>query len=403
MMATRERLRSRARFARFIAAAVAIALVVLAVGVFRSRRTSPPPPRMSVLHALGPRADDDRFARAVGPREFRFPEDHGPHPDFRTEWWYWTGNLDGPDGRRFGYQFTVFRSAIDPEPTRGRDTAWATSQVYMAHFALSDASTGRFYAFERTSRAALELAGASASPFRVWVLDWSAEGTDRPGVPFAPHLRASSDDVTIDLELSEGKPIVLHGDRGLSPKGREPGNASYYYSLTRMPTRGSVAVGGRRSEVRGESWMDREWSTSALEPDQVGWDWLALQLEDGRELMFFRLRRKDGSTDPMSGGTLVDRDGTSRRLRVGDFRLDPSRTWKSARSGAVYPVQMHLRVPAAEIDLRITAIVDDQELDVSFRYWEGAVRAEGRASGDAIRGRGYLELTGYGESPHERW
>ena len=291
----------------------------------------------------------------------------------------------------------MFRSSLDPDAPEGRASAWAANEIYMAHFALADGSSGKFHAFERTSRAALDLAGASASPFRVWVLDWSAEGSGGPGLGFPWHLRAENEGVAIDLRLDQGKPVVLHGDRGLSPKGTSPGNASYYYSLTRMPTSGSVLVGGARWDVRGESWMDRESSTSALEADQVGWDWLALQLDDDRELMLFRLRRKDGSLDPMSAGSLIDRDGAVRRLHAGDFRIEALDTWKSSRSGALYPTSVRVLVPGAPLDLRITPLVADQELDVSFRYWEGAVRVEGRASDRAISGRGYLELTGYGE------
>jgi predicted secreted hydrolase len=381
--------------ARFVVAAIAIAVATIAWLVAK-RSVVSLPPRMSVIQALGPGGDDGRFARAIAPRAFRFPADHGPHPEFRNEWWYWTGNLEGPSGRRFGYQFTIFRTALTAEPAP-RDSAWAASQVYMAHFAISDGSTGKFHAFERTSRGALDLAGAAASPFRVWVLDWSAEGPDRTDVAFPARLRAENEGVSIDLVLEQGKPIVLQGDNGWSPKGTAPGNASYYYSLTRMPTNGSIAIGGQRWDVRGESWMDREWSTSALEADQVGWDWLSLQLEDHRELMFFRLRRKDGTTDPMSGGSLVDRDGTSRRLRAGDVELRSSATWTSPRSAAAYPTSLQLLVPAAELDLSITPLIADQEIDLSFRYWEGAVRASGRASGHLTEARGYLELTGYGE------
>ncbi len=316
----------------------------------------------------------------------------------RNEWWYWTGNLEGPGARRFGYQFTIFRSSLAPESDAGRGSAWATTQIYMAHFALTDVASGKFYSFERTSRGALDLAGASASPFRVWVLDWSVAAKDGASA-FPARVAARNESVAIDLQFEQGKPVVLHGEGGLSPKGSQPGNASYYYSLTRMPTTGTVAVDGARWDVRGESWMDREWSTSALEPDQVGWDWLALQLEDGREVMVFRLRRKDGSDDPMSAGSVVDRDGASRRIGALDFSLRAIGTWTSPRSGASYPCPMELRIPSADLDLRIEPLAADQELDVSFRYWEGAVRAVSAGSAHAVTARGYLELTGYGESP----
>ena len=384
---------------RFLIVAVAAALLVFA-GWLLWKRMRPPiaaPPSLSVLGALGPGANDDRFARAVDVRSFQFPQDHGPHAPFRTEWWYWTGDLDGPDGRRFGYQFTVFRSSLDPDASPGPRERLGRERDL--HGALR--ARGRLE--WEVSRVRANVAGR-ARPRRCERVSVSrvgprlvGGGLRRSGSRFPWHLRAENEGVAIDLRLEQGKPVVLHGNRGLSPKGTSPGNASYYYSLTRMPTSGSVLVGGQRWDVRGESWMDREWSTSALEADQVGWDWLALQLDDDRELMLFRLRRKDGSLDPMSGGSLIDRDGTVRRLRAGDFRIEALDTWKSSRSDALYPTSVRVLVPGAPLDLRITPLVPDQELDVSFRYWEGAVRVEGRASDRAITGRGYLELTGYGE------
>ncbi len=358
-------------------------------------------PTLSVMQTLGPGPADDRFARAAGPREFCFPRDHGPHPEFRNEWWYWTGNLESSGGHRYGYQLTIFRSALQPEVAVGRTSAWATRDVYMAHFTLTDVATGRFFAYERISRAAVDLAGARASPFRVWILDWSAEGpilADAAATPM--RLRAQNERVAIDFELEQGKAPVLQGDHGLSEKGRQPGNASYYYSLTRMPTAGFVAVGDDRVPVRGESWMDREWSTSALDADQVGWDWVGLQLADGRDLMFFRLRRVDGSSHPMSSGALVERDGTSRRLSAEEVTMEPVGSWTSSRSMTTYPALFRMRVAAVGLDLEIIPLVKDQELDLTFRYWEGAARVQGSASGEPLTGRGYLEMTGYGDTPH---
>jgi len=373
--------------------------LLVAAGIVARRKLAPGGPPLSVVRTLGPGPADDRFARANGPREFRFPQDHGPHPEFRNEWWYWTGNLESSSGRRYGYQLTIFRSALQPEFPVDRASAWATRDVYMAHFTLTDVASGRFFSHERISRAALDLAGASASPFRVWILDWSAQGPAESDVATPMRLRAQDERVAIDLELDQGKPPVLQGTRGWSQKGREPGNASYYYSLTRMPTAGSLIAGDERVLVRGESWMDREWSTSALEADQVGWDWVGLQLADGRDLMFFRLRRRDGSSDPMSSGALVDRDGTSRPLTAADVAMEPVGTWKSARSHTSYPASFRIRIPAASLDLKVVPLVSDQELDLTFRYWEGAARVEGSASGELLTGRGYLEMIGYGDAP----
>ncbi|HXU46332.1 MAG TPA: carotenoid 1,2-hydratase, partial [Thermoanaerobaculia bacterium] len=243
------------------------------------------------------------FARALAPRAFRFPEDHGPHPEFRTEWWYATGNLATPAGRRFGFQLTFFRNALAPE-TPDRPSRWAARDVYMAHFALTDAEGGRFLAFERFRRGALGLAGARALPFRVALDDWSIASL-APGSTWPARLRAQEGGAAIDIQLDQGKPPVLEGDRGLSQKSAAPGQASYYYSLPRMPARGDIRLGGESFAVSGLAWLDREWSTSALAADQVGWDWLALQLDDGRELMLYRLRRRDGSADPASRATLI--------------------------------------------------------------------------------------------------
>ena len=264
----------------------------------------------------------------------------------------------------------------------------------MAHFALTDVAGRRFHAFERIDRDALGLAGATAEPFRVWVDDWSATA---PGPAASPvRLRAADGDVAIDLALRSQKGIVLEGERGLSRKGPEPGNASYYYSLTRLATRGVITVGASAHQVSGSSWMDREWSTSALGPDEVGWDWFALQLADGRDLMFYRLRRRDGSADAFSAGTLVLPDGSTRPLARDDVELGALGVWRSPATGVLYPSGWRLRIPHARLELDLHPSRPDQELDLGVRYWEGAVDVSGRGAGQPIAGVGYVELTGYG-------
>jgi predicted secreted hydrolase len=359
---------------------------------------APPEPAvetLSVTDMLGS-GDAGSFARAVAPRQFDFPADHGPHPAFRTEWWYFTGNLSGtgPAAERdFGYQLTFFRSALDGDP-EPRESAWATSQAYMAHFALTapGGPDGGFYSFERFARGAGGLAGAELGPFRVWLEGWSAEGAD--GMP-PVRLRAATERAGIDLELSPGKPRVLQGDRGLSRKGREPGNASYYYSLTRLPTRGRISLAGETFEVSGSSWIDREWSTSVLDEGVVGWDWFSLQLEDGRDLMVYQLRREDGTADPLSAGSLVAADGEATTLTASDYRIEPRGTWRSPRTGRTYPSSWQLSLPAEELELEIEPLLAGQELSHSFVYWEGAVRFAGSNAGRPVAGRGYVELTGY--------
>jgi len=367
-------------------------LILLAAALLAAyllaRQDRPLTPKASLSIATALRASSEQgYARAITPRDFRFPADHGPHPEFRTEWWYYTGNLETAESRRFGFQLTFFRSALAPEMP-ARESVWATRQAWLAHFTVSDVAGGRFHSFERWSRGAVDLAGARAEPFRVWVKDWTAEAVGSQAPPM--HLAASEGDVGIDLVLQPGKPPVLQGDRGLSRKSAEVGNASYYYSLTRMPAAGTVRLGGERFAVTGLAWMDREWSTSSLGRDQVGWDWFALQLSDGSDLMLYRLRRQDGSADPESSGTVVAPGGDAQHLRLADFQIAPSGEWRSPRSGARYPDRFRVRVPGEGLDLDVRPLLADQELDTSFRYWEGAVAVAG-----TVPGNGYVELTGY--------
>ncbi len=373
--------------------AMALAVVVVAAAaafaLWPSSARQPIQATVAVREALA--EDRAGFARAFAPRPMSFPEDHGPHPDLRMEWWYYTGNLKTSAGRHVGFQLTFFRVALSPAE-ESRASAWATHQLYVGHFAVTDTAGGRFHAASRTSRAALGLAGAQAAPFRVWVEGWSAEGDGK-----ATRLRAQEGDIAVDLTVSPAKPVVLQGDRGLSRKGPEPGNASFYYSLTRMPTQGTVRLGGETLEVSGEAWMDREWSTSALGAAVEGWDWFAVQLDDGRELMVYVLRRRDGTIDPFSAGTLVAADGSARRLEAGDVRIETLGHWTSQRSGVRYPARWRLSVPSKELRLEIEPRLADQELRLETRYWEGAVRVMGSSGGRAIGGQGYVELVGYGE------
>ena len=348
---------------------------------------------LAVADALSS-SDDAGFARAFEPREFSFPEDHGPHPEYGIEWWYYTGNLNSEQGRHFGFELALFRIALASEPPN-RVSRWATSQLYMGHFAVTDVHNSQFYSFERFSRAALGLAGASVSDdqrFRVWVEDWSieGEGAERPTI----HLKAAEENIAIDLKLVSGKPLILQGDKGLSQKSAEPGNASYYYSVTRMPTRGTLSIGEQSFTVAGSSWMDREWSTSALADEQLGWDWFALQLSDGREVMFYQFRLRDGGIDPLSSGTVILADGSTLTLTPEDVQIQVLDHWESPRGGS-YPSKWRMRISSESTDLEITPYINGQELDASVRYWEGAVRIRGTSKGQPISGNGYVEMTGY--------
>jgi predicted secreted hydrolase len=332
------------------------------------------------------------FSRALEPKEFTFPLDHGPHLDFQTEWWYYTGNLTTPDGARVGYQLTFFRRALAPGATE-RPSGLATNQVYFAHFALTDVAANEHRAAERFSRGAAGLAGATGQPFAVWLEDWRAEALDETGETV--RLVAHEGDLSLDLTLSAEKPVVRHGDQGLSPKSGEPGNASYYLSYTRMRTTGTVELAGNAAAVEGLSWFDHEWSTSALGQEAIGWDWFSLQLDDGRELMYFQIRREDGSLEPVSGGTLIELDGSTRRVSADEMELEVLELWRSPATGGEYPARWRMRLPREGLELDIRPLVADQEMDVSFVYWEGAVRLAGTAGGQPVGGYGYIELTGY--------
>lgn len=323
---------------------------------------------------------------------FAFPRDHASHPDKKIEWWYYTGNVATSSGRRFGYQVTFFRVGIDAAPVN--PSRWAVRDIYMAHLAVSDPDGRRYRFDERLTRGGPGLSGAAADRYRVWNDDWRA-GLDAAG---RHEIVASTRGAAVRLTLDEGKPPAVNGINGISQKGARPGNASHYYSLTRMPTRGTLTIDGETFTVTGESWMDHEFGTSFLEPEQQGWDWLSLQLDDNRELMLYQLRRADGSRDPRSSGTLVDARGGTTHLTAADFTLTPSGATYTGPSGATYPVGWTIAVPGEQIALAVTTPLENQELattSAGVSYWEGMVRVTGTARGTAVSGRGYLEMTGY--------
>lgn len=334
------------------------------------------------------------FSKVTRPREFQFPRDHGRHDDYRTEWWYFTGNLASAEGRSFGYQLTLFRFAMGTEDPGGT-SSWRSRQVYMAHFALTDIDNEKFHGFERFNRAAAGLAGASDEGLKVWLDNWTVESPGNDEFPL--RLYAAEQGIALELELEQGKPMVLQGDAGFSVKNNAEGNASYYYSFTRMPSKGRISIGEQDFLVQGLSWMDREWSSSALGPGQLGWDWFALQLSDQSELMLYRFRREDGKRDPHSYGVLVSADGTVTTLGSDDFEIEARQQWQSPGSKTVYPVAWQLAVPAHDIQFEVQAVIKNQEWDLSFRYWEGAVELDGVIGTEKVSGKGYVEMTGYGD------
>lgn len=371
-----------------------VALLLLAGGAaFLYWRSQQQPPPATEIVALQSSQGSEGFARVTEARAMKFPADHGPHPDFQTEWWYYTGNLTAGDGGRFGYQLTFFRRGISPGAVSGRGSDWATNQIYFAHFAITDAKNNTHDATEIFSRGAAGLAGASGDPFRVWIENWSAEGLN----PDASSVKLTADNgkLALDLTLNASKSPVVHGKNGVSSKTETVGNASYYVSFTRMPTQGTVRINGASLAVTGDSWFDHEWGTTSLGENAAGWDWFSIQLDEDREVMFFQIRNKDGSIEPLSSGTLVEADGTTKYLGREDVKITPLEFWTSRLSQGKYPAKWRVASAVGDFDLTLTPLIADQEMRVSFTYWEGAVNIEGTSNGKSVRGQGYVELTGY--------
>ena len=343
------------------------------------------------------------FRTAAPGYALQFPRDHGSHDEFRTEWWYYTGHLTAKSGRRYGYQLTFFRQGVDQESVRSNPSRWAIRHVYLAHLALSDLDRGRFRYAEKISRAGLGKAGAEPGRLRVWIDRWIAESFPSPD---RHHLKAAGEGFSIDLVVAPEKPSVPHGENGLSRKGREPGQASHYYSLTRLATTGTISVDGEAIPVDGTSWMDHEFGSGEIGADQIGWDWFSVQFDDRTELMCYRLRRADGTPDPASSGTWILRDGRARPLSSSDMSVEILDHWTSPASGAVYPSRWKITIPSVGLEITLAPLLADQELvterSTLVTYWEGAVKVSGTVRGAPIKGQGYVELTGYAERLRQR-
>jgi predicted secreted hydrolase len=342
------------------------------------------------------RARQPAFAQALAPQPLEFPRDWGPHPDYRQEWWYLTGNLDAVGGERFGFELTIFRFALAPGAAAAvgsrigpGSSPWRTRQVYLGHFAVTDVARHRFRFTVKEARGALELAGARADPFRVWVGNWQL-GQDGS----AWRLQTAGEGYALSLSAQPLMPPVPNGERGLSRKSGEPGNATYYYSIPRVSVQGTIVADGRPLRVRGLAWLDREWGSGSLGPQEIGWDWFGLQLGDGSCLMFYFLRDRGGAEDPYSAGTWVDSADHARPLSRGDVHMQVLDYWTDS-GGARYPSRWRLTVPATGLDVIVRPVLADQELVTSPRYWEGAVDVSGTRAGRPVAGRGYVELVGY--------
>ena len=340
------------------------------------------------------------YAQALVPLPLQFPRDQGPNPDYRQEWWYLTGNLDSTAGERFGFELTIFRFALAPAALRtaavgstlGMESSpWRTRQIYLGHFAVTDVARQRFRYSTKLARGALGLAGAQADPFRVWVGNWQMESM---GEDSGWRVQAAGQGYVLSLAARPLMPPVLNGERGLSRKSGEPGNATYYYSIPRVSVQGTLVRDGRPVQVHGLAWLDREWGSGSLGPRETGWDWFGVQLGDGSCLMFYSLRDRDGAEDPYSAGTWVDSQGRARPLSRSDVRIEVLGYWTDA-GGTRYPARWRLAMPALGLDITVRPVLADQELLTSPRYWEGAVDVSGTRAGRPVAGRGYVELVGY--------
>jgi predicted secreted hydrolase len=345
---------------------------------------------LTAMPALAEALNPEGWRLAAPGYEFRFPQDHGPHPDYQTEWWYLTGNLQTEDGREFGYELTFFRygyrSPSQRTPVKSR---FVMDDVKFAHFTITDVRSRRFQVAERTSRGAYGDAGFLSGSRLAWIGDWELDLADQ----FV--AKAQNADCAIDFQLFPEKQPVLQGENGFSRKASSGDHASEYYSITRMHTQGSLVIAGQKFQVSGISWFDREWSTNQLAPDQVGWNWFGIQLDDGSDLMIYQIRLRGDAIDQCSSGKWIDRDGHSVDVANGEFTLQPTRYWTTPDKRATYPIGWHLKIEKLGLDVDVSTPVEEQELNVGVRYWEGCVRVRGTEQQHPVSGKGYLELTGF--------
>ena len=338
----------------------------------------------------------EEWKQVTEPRQWVFPRDHGSHPDYRTEWWYFTGNLVDTEGRKYGYQLTFFRQGLRFIPAEPHNP-WSVRDLYLAHFTITDAANSRFLFTERVSRTGPGLAGAAQDNLKIRLLNWTAVMKGN-----IISLDASDGNREIHLNLVPHKPPVLNGEAGVSRKGPEKGQASCYVSLTDLETSGTLKIDASSVSVSGKSWYDHEFGSNQLRADQAGWDWFSLHLSDGRDLMIYLIRKTDGTFEPASSGTLVERDGRTRHLKLPEINVEVLGHWKSPVSRAAYPANWRITIPSAGIDITLSPLIADQELvtkeSTGVTYWEGAVRGQGLSGKARVTCEGYVELTGYAGS-----
>ncbi|MCW5821300.1 MAG: carotenoid 1,2-hydratase [Cyanobacteria bacterium TGS_CYA1] len=329
--------------------------------------------------------------------KYSFPKDHASHEHFKTEWWYYTGNLKGEDGNQYGYELTFFRSALDLEKPI-QNSIWAMSDIYMAHFAVTDVNAKQFYTKARLQRPGPEFAGSSKDKLKVWNLNWSAtmEANEKQ------LLKAKSSDCKLELELTPQKPLVIQGENGISRKASKGDHASHYYSYTKLKTEGLLTIKGKRVKVSGTSWMDHEFGSNQLNDNQVGWDWFSIHLDNNREIMLYLMRLDDGSYDSASSGSLISESGKLTHLKLSDYKIKSVGKWKSDKTKIEYPMGWQIDLPAFNVHLKVSPKIHNQEFQRqegnAVTYWEGACSVLGTYEDKTCKGDAYVEMTGYGDA-----
>lgn len=330
------------------------------------------------------------FKPALPGYEFAFPRDHGSHPEYRTEWWYYTGHLRTESGRRYGFEVTFFRAGVDRQTTVS-GSRWDLRDVMPAHFAITDVASRDFRYYEKLNRRSVFTADAAEGKLDVFNESWRA--TTNPDGSW--RLVAKEGEDSVDLVLRSRKAPAVHGENGISVKAQGVGFASHYYSMTRLEASGTI----NGQPATGQAWMDHEFGSAVLRETQQGWDWFSIQLDNDVELMLYVIRRTDGTPDVTSSGSLIDSDGSVVHVRHDQMRITPLARWKSPKSGATYPVRWRVEVPAFDVSLRIDPLLPQQELltrgSTRVTYWEGACDVTGSFGGTAVRGAAYVEMTGY--------
>ncbi len=359
----------------------------------------------SVLLVVSSQAEIHSYRKALPGYQYRFPNDHASHPAFKTEWWYYTGHLQGDNGAQYGYELTFFRVGTGITPVK--NSQWSLDTVYLAHFAVSDIRGQQFYSKEIWGRPGLKRAGARVDRYEVWNHQWHVRQLKDGSM----EIQAQMPEASLQLMLKSQKPPIIHGRDGVSQKADCVGCASHYYSMTRMDTVGTLRLKGEADQsVKGITWMDHEFGSNQLTSAQTGWDWFSVQLDNNQELMLYQLRQKQGpfkqeQIDPNSSGTFINASGKAVHLSRDDFRIRVLKHWKSAKTQANYPSQWRVDIPKLALTLDIKPLLEDQELSFDRgtqavgrpAYWEGACRVQGKYlnAGKALTGKAYVELTGY--------